>query len=709
MASARHVSLVFIFVLGALSVAWLGSSREAQACGGCFSPSTAQTDEVVVQDAERVYFHRDEATKLTTVWVEVRYAGAAQDFGWVLPLPKQPKVGTGPRHFFDMLDKRWGQRFETKYLPAENCRSAWDGCLYGEPAAWKDAGASVQDAAVPSGGGTPGNVTVLEQGQTGPYDYSVVKSTDAKVLYEWLNTRGYKTPDKAIPIIESHVLKGDVFVAIKLSNGKGIDLIRPIALEMMDSDPCVPLRLTSIAAQDDMTVAITLTGAGRAVPKNHFNVVINPVRINWFSSPLANNYPQVLAAAIDEAAGHAFVTEFAGPPSDYVLPVGVATNLAQALTKTTNAYDVAEVFAIGNEALPITDETAGIVAKHVDLTKLAPGKSPALVLAMIRACIPFWQTFMGGQPCFVEGVNLDQQDVYAIPANGGALAAELLETFLQPIDDTFKGIKASQKVTRLVMRISPEEMDRDPIFDFSKEMPDVSNVMSAGMGQACSTGWTPSDLTRLEFAGIGSWLVDPTLKSSALDPRFKDAPLALRVELLDATGPAIVMNAADIELVDIAIKGAMPGKASLPAGLTLKPPVAWLAPPVDPAPTTVVVWKKPYDCTPKPGWVDGQLPPGTSGGSDAQSLDVGGVDVAISADGTPSGGGSDVVAAAEVLASDAAMDSGTPTTPAMSGSGDGGGCAASTRSDGLVGLIGVFACALFVMRRRAVVAAHRER
>ncbi len=68
------------------------AAQTAWACGGCFSmtpppPPGQQDQQYVVQDAERVLFVQDPATKKATVWVEVRYTGAAQDFGWVLPLP----------------------------------------------------------------------------------------------------------------------------------------------------------------------------------------------------------------------------------------------------------------------------------------------------------------------------------------------------------------------------------------------------------------------------------------------------------------------------------------------------------------------------------------------------------------------------------------------------------------------------------------------
>ena len=60
------------------------------------------------------------------------------------------------------------------------------------------------------GGGSPKGVVVLDHGQTGPYDYVVVKGSDAKQLTAWLDKNKYVTPKGALPIIDSHVKKGDV-------------------------------------------------------------------------------------------------------------------------------------------------------------------------------------------------------------------------------------------------------------------------------------------------------------------------------------------------------------------------------------------------------------------------------------------------------------------------------------------------------------------
>jgi len=112
----------FLVLLGLLA------GTDALACGGCFSPPTPVIDQTVRQDAERVLFLRDPLTKLSTVWVEVRYTGLAKDFGWVLPVPKLPKVGVGSMAVLDALDQAMQTRVMRTVTGEENCRSPSIGC-----------------------------------------------------------------------------------------------------------------------------------------------------------------------------------------------------------------------------------------------------------------------------------------------------------------------------------------------------------------------------------------------------------------------------------------------------------------------------------------------------------------------------------------------------------------------------------------------------
>lgn len=534
----------------------------ALACGGCFTPATV-TGAPVVQNAERILFARDEVTKRSHVWVEIRYAGPPGEFSWVVPLPKVPTVSVGDSWLFDRLDDATGPRYVVTYGANENC-------AVGSGSGGGGGGGGVGCGSTATSGGSASytagppksvlhrdrdKIDVLGHAQAGPYEYVIIQaksqSDGAKSVVDWLTQNGYRVPDAAAPILASHVKRGDVFLALKLNAGATALEVRPIALEMDDAEPCVPLRLTSIAAQDDMSVVVTVAGPGRAIPKNHLHVQLNPARLDWLGG--AANYGQVLAAAMDEAVGRAFVTEFAGP-----LPTLSSGTLEPAFDE--DALDTAVLAQqtgkaafwaqVVKQKLPITTGVAEIVQKYFELTHA--GSDFAYYSAL--------QKVPNGADGYVDGA---------------ALAAELEAEFCGPVRSMLNLLHKAKRVTRLDMRISPQEMTKDPVFAFAQKLPDVSSVHLAEANQVCSNRSFP-DAVRLTLDDLGSWIIKGTTSmgivtvNSATDPRFADAPAALRIEVLDEDSSVKTIDEAELQLVDLAIAGAHAGTPSLPDGLVLK-------------------------------------------------------------------------------------------------------------------------------------------
>ena len=594
---------------------------EALACGGCFSPPTPTIDQTVRQDAERVLFVRDPVTKVSTVWVEVRYTGLAKDFGWVLPVPKLPKVGVGSVTVFDALDQSMQARVFRTVIGAENCRDPALGCDHFDYPPY-DALSDASMGADSAGGGGP-NVEILASGQTGPYNYQVVKGSDSAVLYKWLVDNGYEMPASAKPILQTHVDKGDLFVVVKLQNGKGIEAIRPITLEMDDAEPCVPLRLTSIAAVDDMSVIVTVAGPGRAIVKNHLDVTIDPLLLAipfGYGAVVPTNYQQVVAAAIDEASGHAFVTEYAQAGKATLLDSPYKNFSYAPMATAKTLLDLAMLLAGG--LLPVTAEVAEAFEPMLHLTEAFPGVAPLQTLANLRACGQYWQGPGGfyNPTCFLPTGPLTKAQLSAVAIDGVALADEVTATFTVPLAEMAQKLAASQTVPRLDMRISPAEMDRDPVFAYNPALPDVEPLIPVTLNQVCPTGWV-GDVpeVRLSVEGLGSWV---HLANPPVDGRFLSLPAAWHMQVLDETGQATEIDPKQAPIVAAAILGAKPGKPSLAADLVLTTPAPWLPPESDPLVTTLGPWHKPLYCVAKAYWVDGQLPPTGQGQPDATSGDT---------------------------------------------------------------------------------------
>ncbi|MBI5611439.1 MAG: DUF2330 domain-containing protein [Deltaproteobacteria bacterium] len=621
-------------------------TQPALACGACISP-TLETgpNQLVVQDAERVLFLRDPLTKVSTVWVEVRYAGLAKDFAWVLPVPKLPKVGVGTVAVLDALDQSMAARVRLRTDPPENCRDPAIGCASFKPG-WSADGAAALDAAALgdtaySDTGS-GGVEVLASGATGPYNYVVIKGAEVEALYKWLNDHGYATPDKAKPILASHVAKGDLFVAVKLQNGQGVGAIRPITLTMDDAEPCVPLRLTSIAAKDDMTVVVTLGGPGRAIVKNHLDVQLNPLRLQALAGPVLacpavaggpslcrvpGNYAQVVAAAVDEAGGNAFVTEYAQPGSATGSLQWIPAGTPAALSGVGNYLQLGQLRATGG--LPVTQEVADTLDEALGLSSYATGTTALQVLGNLRGCAKYWQnTMVDYQNCPVPVApeKFTHDALTAQPVNGAKAADVVQKQLVDPVAEVAAHLAKATTVTRMVMRISPDEMDRDPVFAFNKGLPPVANTAELRTNKVCLSGWTYGwpEAVRLTWPELGSWVVDA---GTSVPPRFAQTPAADKIQLLDEAGDALEVAPVQVPVISSAIAGAKPGQPQLPKDFVAQPAQAWPVPPSDPLVTTAGVWYAPPGCNPKAGWLSGSPPPlgaavGASDGGSVPNVDA---------------------------------------------------------------------------------------
>jgi hypothetical protein len=135
-------------------------------------------------------------------------------------------------------------------------------------------------------------------------------------------------------------------------------------------------------------------------------------------------------------------------------------------------------------------------------------------------------------------------------------------------------------------------MTKDPVFAFDPSLPAIPQVREAEVRAVCIDGWYPANGVRVTMPKLGSWIFPAksyalSLTKTAADPRFKDAPAALKVEVLDETGPSFVVAAAAVDLADMAMAGALPGQPSLPANLAIAHGQAWEPPPSDPTATAL--------------------------------------------------------------------------------------------------------------------------
>jgi hypothetical protein len=312
-------------------------------------------------------------------------------------------------------------------------------------------------------------------------------------------------------------------VAVKLASGAGVDEIHPLAVRYPGVEPCIPIRLTRIAAVDDMAIRAFFLGDQRVAPQNWPHVEINHSRYDWVNGPSVN-YNEVVGLAIDEAGGRAFVTEYAG---------------TAAVVSSSGVFD------------PQWDPTVFEGIEPVEVVN-------QLELRDLMRCVANECTFAHPQ---VEALL----EIY-LPAPDGVEAHEYwtcLECFEPQIDPVAWGAQPgfsadfearisgpgqhaldmlgnATQLTRLFTLISPHEMIEDPLFHEAASLPIVDNSINATQVNDCDGG--PSYIELPDGRRIA-------LTDGGVMPELDGNPAALRIERVPMTGPPQVEldNAAAID------------------------------------------------------------------------------------------------------------------------------------------------------------------
>ena len=495
--------------LGALMiVAAVGATMQlftpppAQACGGFFCSQVP-----IEQSGETIIFGVDQDEAKVTATIQINYQGEAKDFAWVIPVMSVPEISLAPQAMFQNI--RW-QTDPQYYL---NWDLGDEGCFYKYMTENSSSGP-------PS---TVGNgVEVVDEQEVGPYETVTLASESAEELHAWLDANEFDQPESAIPLIQHYLDEGMFFVAMKLKQDADAGDIQPVTLKMDEDAPCVPLVLTQVAATPDMPVLAYILGDVRAIPTNWFHVEINEKKIDWLN--YGQNYEDVLTMAIDEAAGHGFVTEYAGS-SDFLsksLWWEGRFDTDQLLTKTTPESFLMELLGQG---FPRDAQMQGLIKKHIpkpDESELPEDckTDQAFYTWNLEMCLQYME----------EGWTFD----------AAAFVADLEERVIGALQEGQAIFDAHPYLTRLKTTVSPDEMTRDPFFAFNPELGDVSNIHQAtGTGTCDQESGTISNVViTLENGETITIEGEVPLWGGTLAEDYAAAePAASKIELLSESGP----------------------------------------------------------------------------------------------------------------------------------------------------------------------------
>jgi hypothetical protein len=492
----------------------LGFDRPAQACGGFFCNNIP-----VEQSGEQILFKMDGDD--IRAYIRIFYQGDAEDFAWVVPVASQPEVGVGTDIVFNRLDQLTQPNYNLQTdIGTDQC-GIWG---WG----WEEDGLFASGAGETGGedGGGSSPVTILEQSAVGPYNYTILSATDAGALVAWLNENDYDQPEEATPLIEHYVTQEMFFVALKLQSDKAAGDIAPLILDFEEANPCVPLVLTQIAATPDMPVKVWTLGDERMIPSNWLHVTVNEKKIDWFN--YGNNYNDLLTAAVDEGSGHAFTTEYAG-----------STDFMEGQLYSGQWDTVEETFGAITGAAEFMQELQSYFSGSQKL------------LGLLQEFMPAPEGI--DEQSFYNSPWSYSEEYAALDFDGAAFTAALMDEIVNPTKEVQEMFDSSAYLTRLYTTVSPEEMNRDPIFEFKPDMEDVSNIHTATLYTSCDETGAMGVMIELEngetfVPELPNWMSNGEQIFETTD--LSDEPAAATIELLSASAAPRIVRPGDVDWVD---------------------------------------------------------------------------------------------------------------------------------------------------------------
>ncbi len=191
---------------------------------GCLMPSDSawrqHRERSLINEPDQkalIYFHNGQEQLV----ISPSFDGAVGSFAWVVPVPMRPQVEVlkgAPFHELARLVEP-----EPPLRPRIAAKSM------------------MMESRPP--------VEVLERKTVGDYDVSVLASTNASALMDWLSLNHYHLPERAVTPMRSYIREGWTFVACRIkadrsANGLHTGTLTPLRLTFPVPSPIYPMRLS---------------------------------------------------------------------------------------------------------------------------------------------------------------------------------------------------------------------------------------------------------------------------------------------------------------------------------------------------------------------------------------------------------------------------------------------------------------------------------
>jgi hypothetical protein len=437
----------------------MASPKQAEACGGLFCD---QNNGAVNQTAERIIFSDNGDGTVTSV-VQILYSGPADEFSWILPVPGIPDVKVSSNTAFTRLQNATNPNYTLNQIIEGECADDLRATPNAESEDFDSAGDPEQGAE------NNGGVTVVDSGSAGPYDYEVIAvdpdlEDPADVAVAWLDDNGYDVTAIGPDVLRPYLEEGKNLIAFRLQKSADSGSIRPVMLTYESDHPCIPIRPTAVAVEEDMSIMTFVLGATRAIPINYRHLEINEAVLNWFNPN--TNYTDVVSLAADEAGGQGFVTEFAGD--------------AGAFEETIfGEFDNENWDELRNQDW--SNREGELLSFAASLYQGFDGMRETISEAVPLPENVTLDEFLGCIFCFDL---VDQNDIEGFEAEVFIAAVET--HIVTPMQETQALLDASPYMTRMLTSMSGREMTVDPGFLFNPDLADVSNVHTADQFVECT-------------------------------------------------------------------------------------------------------------------------------------------------------------------------------------------------------------------------------
>ena len=507
---------------GLIAAGLLLTPKYADACGGTFCDSAVPNPMPVDQTGENVIFVMGGDKAEVHIQISIDPNTNAQKFAWMIPLASVPDFAVGSQPFFNQVLSGTvptydiDRSFETCDFGDDDDDGGYDDeCGYGAGSTGGGGDGGGETSYGDETAGDPGP-QVLVQETVGAFDVVVLQDTELAPIQMWLETNGYNWDPVAGPILEQYLAEGNVIAALKLTTGAGLADVHPITLRYEGLEVCFPLRLTRIAAVDDMDIRVFVLAEQRAAPTNFKHVLVNPLKIDWLN--YAANYKEVIAHAVDAdmADGRAFVTEYAGT-SGAVNRDGISSP----------QWDHQAFVGLDPVAVVEQLNVQGLADCH---SELACTWNHPLIYGLLLEHLPPPDgvdplEFYADLASFAGDIDLVKWDT------GVAFASALLHRVIKPGQAAIELLDTWPYLTRMYTTISPNEMMEDPIFHINPDLGDVANLRIVGQYFMCN-GDSEATLPdgRKVYAPGSSWPDIPGelwWEEEVQTIAFKGAPMTL--------------------------------------------------------------------------------------------------------------------------------------------------------------------------------------